>query len=113
MPSASPRLRAGMRVAIRVRLRRRRNPRIAPSSAPDRPIACLDARRPVADDDAAPDEIDQMGVHRATGGALQSWLKPDIELVDDCVDPLDAAAQAVEDAGFTLAPMGDEGADMR
>ena len=84
----------------------------APASTPGYAVMRIEGRRPVALDDAAPDEIDQMRKDRASGGAAQPRLQPDIEPLDDRIDPPDAGAQAVEDAGFALAPMGDEGADV-
>ena len=43
-----------------------------------------------------------MGVHRSPCRAAQPRLKPEIELVDDRVDPL---ADAVEDFAPTRAPL--------
>ena len=81
------------------------------SIAPD-VITSVEGGRPVALDDATPDEIDQMRVDRTPRGASKTGLETDIEPFDDCVDPACPGAQAVENAGFTLAPMGDEGADV-
>src|SRR5208283_591760 len=102
-----------MGLAERPKMRRRvrRNRRIAPRSAPNRPVEGVEGWRPVAGGDAAPDEIDQVGVDRPPGGAAQPRLESDIELAHDRIDLLDAVAQAVEDAGFALAAMSDEGAD--
>src|SRR5437870_7747044 len=75
-------------------------------------IEGIDGRRSLALGNTAPDEINQMRVDRSPGGAAQPRLETDIESFDDCIDPLDAVAQAVENAGFTLAPVGDKGPDM-
>src|SRR6202023_3554 len=76
------------------------------SIAPD-VITSVEGGRPVALDDATPDEIDQMRMDRTPCGASKTGLETDIEFLDDRVDPSNAGVQAVEDAGFTLAPMGD------
>ena len=54
-----------------------------------------------------------MRMHRSPRRAAQPRLKPDIEPVDDRVDPLAAGRQTLENPGLALAAMGDEGADMR
>src|SRR5580700_7683912 len=72
----------------------------------------VQSRRPVALDDAAADEIDQMRMDGTSGGAAQPGLQASIQLFDDRLDPPDTGPQAVENAGRTFAPMGDEGADV-
>src|SRR5689334_24897982 len=71
----------------------------------------IQCRRAVALDDAAPDEIDQVRMDRASCGAAQPRLQSGIQPFDDFLDPPDTAPQAVENAGLAFAPMGDEGAD--
>jgi hypothetical protein len=75
-------------------------------------ILNVEGRRPIALDDATADQIDQVRVDRTPRGASQPRLETDVESFDYCVDLSNAGAQAVEDAGFTLAPMGDKGADV-
>ena len=67
---------------------------------------------PVAGDDVAGDQVDQMRLHRAAGGAAQRRVEPDIEPFDDRVDVSTAGFQAVEMPALALAAMRDEGADM-
>ncbi len=91
----------------------RKNRRTAPWSGVGAAIAGVDRRRPVALDNAAPDEIQQMGMDRSAGGAVQPRPKTDIKPVDDRLDPLRPGGEAIEDAGLALAAMGDKGVDMR
>src|SRR6202011_728319 len=83
----------------------------APSLIAGYAIMRAQRRRPVALDNAARYEIDQMCVDRTSGGAAQPRLQAGIEPFDDSLDPTDTGPQAVENAGLTFAPMGDEGAD--
>ena len=54
-----------------------------------------------------------MRVHRSSGSAAQPGLKPDIEPSTIASIRSMPPTQAVEDAGFALAAMGDEGAHMQ
>src|ERR1700741_766479 len=72
----------------------------------------VEGRRPVALGDAAAGEIDQMRMDGTSGGAAQPRLQAGIEPFDDRLDPPDTGPQAVENSGFALATMGDEGADV-
>jgi hypothetical protein len=53
-----------------------------------------------------------MRVDGASGRTLQPWLQADIEPLNDRVDLPATGAQAIEDAGFALPAMGNEGTHM-
>src|SRR5690348_10934548 len=75
-------------------------------------ITSGDVGRRLARHDVAADQIDQMRQHRAAGGAVQRWVEPDIEPLDDRIDRLATRSEAIDDAGFALPAMRDEGADV-
>src|SRR6516164_1145554 len=106
--SATTRLAAGTNRAAKARHSRR----MTPPSGAEKAITSVERRPPVARDNAAADQIDQMRVHRPSGREAQPRLKPHIEPPDDRIDMSDAGGEAVEDAGLALAAMSDEGADV-
>src|SRR6516165_790776 len=106
--SATARLAAGISRAAKARHSRR----MTPPSGAQQAITSVERWRPVARDDAAADQIDQMRVHRPSGRAVQPRLKPHIEPLDDRIDMSGAGGEAVEDAGLALTAMSNEGADV-
>ena len=69
----------------------------------------LNCRRSIALDETAADEIDQVRLHRAPGGAAQPGLQPDVQSSEYRVDLPDTGPQAVKNTGLALAPVRDEG----